>query len=85
MRKAMIASALLIAGIAGLTGCGNEKEERIRTGTRPDQHGPLGKPGTDFYQFANGGWMKNNPPRHSIRATASSTGSAIRVSTRYAR
>ena len=19
------------------------------------------KPGTDFYQFANGGWMKNNP------------------------
>ena len=69
MRKAMIASALLIAGIAGLTGCGNEKKSASVPALDPTNMDLSVKPGTDF----------------SIRATASSTGSAIRVSTRYAR
>ena len=50
MRKAMIASALLIAGIAGLTGCGNEKKSASVPALDPTNMDLSVKPGTDFYQ-----------------------------------
>ena len=61
MKKAMIVSALLLAGVAGLTGCGKEKKSASVPALDPTNMDLSVTPGTDFYRFANGGWMKNNP------------------------
>lgn len=61
MKKTMIVSVLLLAGVAGLSGCGNEKKKASTPALDPANMDLSVKPGTDFFRFVNGGWMKNNP------------------------
>lgn len=61
MKKTMIVSVLLIAGIAGLTGCGKEKKSVATAALDPANMDVSVKPGNDFYRYSNGGWIKNNP------------------------
>lgn len=61
MKKTMIVSVLLIAGIAGLTGCGKEKKSIATAALDPANMDVSVKPGNDFYRYSNGGWIKNNP------------------------
>lgn len=57
----MIVSVLLLAGVAGLTGCGHEKKKASTPALDPANMDLSVKPGDDFFRFVNGGWMKNNP------------------------
>ncbi len=41
--------------------CQNEKAGGLTAGIRTENMDTTAVPGTDFYQFACGGWMKNNP------------------------
>ena len=60
-KNTIIVSALLIAGLAGLTGCGNEKKSAAVPAINLDNMDLTGLPGEDFYMYCNGGWKKNNP------------------------
>ncbi len=51
-------AALCLTAVA----CQNEKGgEQLTAGVRTENMDTTAVPGTDFYQFACGGWMKNNP------------------------
>jgi putative endopeptidase len=43
-----------------ITGC-MKKDKAINTAINPKDMDTTVQPGTDFYKYANGGWMKNNP------------------------
>lgn len=60
-KNTIIVSALLIAGLAGLTGCGNEKKSAAVPAINLDNMDLTVLPGEDFYMYCNGGWKKNNP------------------------
>ena len=45
--------------IATLTGC--ESKSEMNAGIRPENMDLTAQKGADFYQYACGGWMKNNP------------------------
>lgn len=60
-KNTIIVSALLIAGLAGLTGCGNEKKSAAVPVINLDNMDLTVLPGEDFYMYCNGGWKKNNP------------------------
>ena len=60
-KNTIIVSALLIAGLAGLTGCGNEKKSAAVPAINLDNMDLSVLPGEDFYMYCNGGWKKNNP------------------------
>ena len=60
-KNTIIVSALLIAGLAGLTGCGNEKKNAAVPAINLDNMDLTVLPGEDFYMYCNGGWKKNNP------------------------
>lgn len=57
----MIVSVLMVAGIAGLTGCGSDKKTASVPALDMANMDLSVKPGNDFFRFVNGGWMKNNP------------------------
>ena len=48
-----------VMAFATLTGC--ESKSGMNTGIRPENMDLTAQRGTDFYQYACGGWMKNNP------------------------
>lgn len=57
----MIVSALLVAGMIGMTGCGNEQKGNAKVPAIDPANMDLSvKPGTDFYLYSNGGWMQKN-------------------------
>ena len=60
-KNTIIVSALLIAGLAGLTGCGSEKKNAAVPAINLDNMDLTVLPGEDFYMYCNGGWKKNNP------------------------
>lgn len=60
-KNTIIVSALLIAGLAWLTGCGNEKKSAAVPAINLDNMDLTVLPGEDFYMYCNGGWKKNNP------------------------
>lgn len=60
-KNTILVSALLLAGLAGLTGCGNEKKSAAVPAINLDNMDLTVLPGEDFYMYCNGGWRKNNP------------------------
>ena len=67
MKKAMIVSALLLAGVAGLTGCGKEKKSASVPALDPTNMDLSVTPGTDFYRFANGETVEDSVTRVLFR------------------
>lgn len=62
MKRTMIVSVMLMAGVVGLSGCGNQKKVADKVPAIDPANMDISvKPGTDFFRYANGGWMKNNP------------------------
>lgn len=62
MKRTMIVSVMLIAGVVGLNSCGNQKKAADKVPALDPANMDLSvKPGADFFRYANGGWMKNNP------------------------
>ena len=58
----MFVSAMLLAGMVGLTGCDNVKKEATKTPAIDLSNFDTSvRPNDDFYQFVNGGWMAKNP------------------------
>lgn len=58
MKKSII--ILLILGFVLFSGCKEEEKNKIMA-IDPQNMDLTIKPGTNFYQYANGGWMKRNP------------------------
>jgi putative endopeptidase len=52
---------LLFAGVIALTGCNANQKSAANTGLNLANMDTTVSPGTDFYQYACGGWIKNNP------------------------
>ncbi len=58
---------LITASIALITGCSNESTNKTESSTmtaksiNPENMDTNIAPGTDFYMYANGSWIKNNP------------------------
>ena len=61
MNKTIIASALLLAGIAGLTSCGSEKKSASVPAIDLTNMDTSVRPQDDFFHYVNGGWMAKNP------------------------
>ena len=62
MKKTVFVSAMLLAGMVGLTGCDNVKKEATKTPAIDLSNFDTSvRPNDDFYQFVNGGWMAKNP------------------------
>ena len=61
MNKTIIASALLLAGVAGLTSCGNEKKSESVPAIDLANMDTSVRPQDDFFRYVNGGWMDKNP------------------------
>lgn len=62
MRKTIVVCTVIAAGLTGISGCGSEK---AGTGSVPAldkaNMDMAVEPGSDFYRYANGGWIRNNP------------------------
>ncbi len=62
MKKMMMISVLTLAGAAVFAGCGNRSEKaNARPAIDLANLDTTVRPGEDFYAYACGGWMKNNP------------------------
>lgn len=61
--KKLVIIPLLVAGIAATSGCSNNatKEAAEEAAISIANMDTAMAPGTDFYQYACGGWIKNNP------------------------
>ena len=58
----MIVSAVVLAGMVGMTGCDNAKKSTVVTPAIDlNNFDTSVNLKDDFYHFVNGGWMKNNP------------------------
>lgn len=55
----MIACATI--GMAALAGCNSKTAEKNTAGIDLSSMDTMALPGTDFYQYANGGWIKKHP------------------------
>jgi putative endopeptidase len=62
LKQSLMATAGIIALAIGTTGCGDSgKEKKAEPALSASNMDTTVKPGDDFYKFANGNWLKNNP------------------------
>ncbi len=52
---------IMALALLASTGCNSKKEAAQTAGIKLENMDTCAVPGTDFYQYACGGWMKNNP------------------------
>ena len=57
----MIMSVMLAAVVGGMTGCGGKKKSAAVPAIDVANMDLTVAPGTDFYRYANGGWMERHP------------------------
>jgi len=62
LKQSLMATAGIIALAIGTSGCGNaEKGKKTEPALNAANMDTTVKAGDDFYKFANGNWLKNNP------------------------
>jgi putative endopeptidase len=62
LKQSLMATAGIIALAIGTSGCGNSaKDKKAEPALNAANMDTTVKAGDDFYKFANGNWMKNNP------------------------